>query len=247
MKHASTFYRVTIVGLFSAAALLGFSCVDKSNPPPSIPGLPQVLTEVEKACASDIFRYGRPISFSDLQNSGLAKYTLESVYYRDVISRSPNEVELAYRVEMQMRPHGRTIVPEHHLACREMNNPSARTMRMSRTTLPVLGDLHLPSTRITIFDRSENGGSEDRDRLYNFPRISEFSVSSDDYFSFGQNPSAYRRLRTLGEYIELLRYRSLFPRVELREMGYGRIGIYAEKDYAGERAQFLIVLAERNR
>lgn len=245
MKCTTAFYQVTVVGLLAGAALLGLSCVDESNPLPVTPGRPRVLTEVEKACASDIFLYGRPISFTDLQNSDRAKYTLESVYYRDVISRSSNDVELAYRVEMQMRPQGRTIVPEHQLACHEVKNPSARTLRMSRTTLPVLGDLHLPSTRITVFDRSENGGSEDRDRLYNFPRISEFSVSSDGYFSFGQNPAAHRGVRSLSEYLELLRYRSLFPRVELREIGYGRIGIYAEKDYAGEHAQFLIVLVER--
>jgi len=238
------FYRITGIGLLAALTLLGLSCGNDTSPLSSIPGPkpgPQAFSEVDKACASDIFFYGRPITFRDLQNSGHAKYALESVYFRDVISRSANDVELAYLVEMNMRPEGRTLVPELKQLCREQRNPSRRTLRMSRTTLPVLGDLHLPSTRITVFDTDE------RDRLYNFPRISNLSVSSDNsYFSFTQNPTAYRNVTTLSSYLELLRYRSLFPRVELREMGYGRIGIYAEKDYSGERAQLLIVLVERN-
>lgn len=243
MKHSFTFYRITGISLLTAVTLLAVSCGNDSAPLTPIPRPqgPQIFTEVDKACASDIFFYGRPITFRDLENSGQAKYTLESVYFRDVISRSANDVELAYLVEMNMRQEGRALVPERTIKCREQRNPSRRAIRMSRTTLPILGDLHLPSTRITVFDTDE------RDRLYNFPRISNFSVSSDNnYFSFTQNPAAYRSMRTLSSYLELLRYRSLFPRVELREMGYGRIGIYAEKDFSGERAQLLIVLVERH-
>ncbi len=245
MKRTAAIYRVTGFALFTGLILVGFSCSNKSNTLPPPPGRPQALTEVDQACASDIFLYGRPIRYQDLQNSGRAKYVLESVTYRDVLSRAPNDVELAYRVEMNMRQQGRSLVPAHILACREVKKPSARALKISRTTVPILGDLHLPSTRITVFDSSSSDGLEDRDRLYNFPRISDFSVSSDDYFSFAQNPVAYRSMRALHEYMDLLRYRSLFPRVELREISYGRIGIFAEKDYAGERAQLLIVLVER--
>lgn len=245
MKRTGVVNWTARIGLFSTAILFGLSCGNESGPLPRA-ATPQVYTEVDTACASDVFFYGRPISYADLRNSGRSNYTLESVNYRDVLSRSVNDVEIAYRVEMNMQRQGRTLIPEHILACRVVNNPSPRAMKISRTTLPVLGDIHLPSTRITVFDTSESGGTEDRDRLYNFPRISDFSVSSGNYFSLTQNPARYRGIRVLSEYLDILRYHSLFPRVELREMGYGRIGIYAQKDFAGERAELLIVLVERN-
>ncbi len=230
-----------------AIAVLGFSCGNESLPPaPTLPrGRPPIVTAVDASCASDNFFYGRPVGLNDLRSWDLTHYTLESVEYRDVLSRSANDVELAYRVRMVMErdPRNRALVPIATFACREVNHPSLRALRISRTTIPVLNDLHLPSSSITVFD-PEQDGRGDRDRLNNFPRMNDFSVSSDGYFAFPANPASFRG-SLLVEYLDHLRYRSLYPRVELREMGYGRIGIYAEKDYAGERSQLLIVLVSR--
>ncbi len=253
-NHLSIIYRAAALTVFSGAALLGLSCVTETAPVPVVKSTKthsealtaEAVTAVQTSCASDVFVYGRAIDFTELRNSGRAKYNLESVTYRDVIYRSKNEVELSYRVEMNMRAKGRTLEPLHNLACVEENKPSARAQKMSKTTIPILGDLHLPSTRITVFDTSMNGGLENRDRLYNFPRISDISISSAGYFSFAPNATAYKSMQTLSDYLDQLKYRSLFSKVELREMSYGRIGIYAEKDYAGEHSQLLIVLVERN-
>ncbi|MBC7385715.1 MAG: hypothetical protein H7301_06090 [Cryobacterium sp.] len=230
-----------------ALALLSLSCSPASH---SLEKKVQVeaqkvATAVDSACADGIFGIGRPISLVDLQNYDVTKFSLESVAYRDVIYRAPDQVEIAYRVDMKMRLSAdRFLVPEHTLACHEEKNPSKRALTLSQTMIPVIGDLHLPSTRITIFDASTEGKLEDRDRLYNYPRISEISVSNKGYFSFNQNWAPYRKTQSLAQYLDLLRTRSFFSKVEVREMGYGRLGIYAEKDVAGERAQLLISLVE---
>jgi hypothetical protein len=104
--------------------------------------------------------------------------------------------------------------------------------------IPVLGDLHLPSGRITVFAEGEG------DQLYNYPRISEISVSSGGYFSFNQNWAPYRKLVTLSDYLALLRDRHFYRKTEVRDLGSGRIAIVAEKNVGGERAQLFITLAE---
>ncbi len=198
-------------------------------------------SEVDTVCASPIFEMGRAISFHELSGFSAAKFELESVHFRDVVWKTPDDIEFAYQIDMKMRlATDRFLVPEHVVACKVENKLSKRAQKLSRTMLPVLGDLHLPSTRITVFDQS----SSDRDRLYNYPRISEITVSSKGYFSFNQNWAPYRKLQSLGQYLDHLRYRSFYDQVEIREMGYGRIGIFAQKDVTGERAQLLIVLKQ---
>jgi hypothetical protein len=200
--------------------------------------LPVVLTELDSACASPIFQMGRPMGHSELNQFGYAKYGLETVQFRNVLYRTPNEVESAYRVEVKMRNRQQFLVPESELLCKEEKRPSARSKKLARTTLPILGDLHLPSTRITVFDTREG------DQLYNHPRISEVTVSSGGYFSFGQNWTRYKQLRTLSDYVNLLRQRHFYTKVDVRDFGYGRIAIAAEKNIGGEKAELLITLVE---
>lgn len=228
------------------SALFGWSCGSGSSAPRSSPApVPPVgnLSVADSICGAPIFNIGRPLSVAALANAGNMDFELREVHFRDVIARSPDDVELAYRVEMRMQLSAdRFLTPVHALACNEQNRPSRRAQRLARTMIPVVGDLHLPSGRITVFDQS----SADSD-LYNYPRISEITVSNGGYFSFNnQTWGPYRPIRTIGQYMDLLRHRSFFSRVELREMGDGWLGIYAEKSFGGEKAQLMILLARGN-
>lgn len=217
----------------------GFGRSEVPETEPSSVSPPQ--SDVDTVCASPIFEMGRAISFHELSQFNSAKFRLESVHFRNVVWRTPNDIEFAYQVDMKMRiATDRFLVPEHVLACKVENKISKSAEKLSRTMIPVLGDLHLPSSRITVFDQA----SSDRDRLYNHPRISEMTVSSKGYFSFNQNWAPYRKLQSLGQYLDHLRYQSFYEQIELREMGYGRIGIFAQKDVTGERAQLLVVLKQ---
>jgi hypothetical protein len=181
---------------------------------------------------------GRPMGHTELSEFGYAKYSLETVHFRNVFYRKKNEVEAAYRVEVKMRNQSQFLVPESELRCKEEKRPSQRSQKLSRTTIPVLGDLHLPSTRVTVFDTREG------DRLYNYPRISDVTVSSGGYFSFGQNWTRYKQIVTLADYANHLRQKHFYSTVDVRDFGYGRIGIAAEKDVGGEKVQLLVTLLE---
>ncbi len=229
-------YSLPLVCALSAVAL---SCGKEDRPEPQKLAQEVVTTELDRACASPIFGMGRRLGYGELESFEDMKLALETVHFRDVIWRSPNDVELAYQVDLNMRLNPEQfLVPEHAVNCIEENRPSKRAERLSRTMIPVPGDLHLPSARITVFDEA----SADRDRLYNYPRISEVTFSSKGYFSFNQNWAPYSKMQSLGHYLNHLQYRALYDRVEVREMGYGRIGIFAEKNVEGERAQLLVVM-----
>ena len=226
-------------------AILGFSCgaSTSSAPPAPLAGFPQTEQTLSNTiCGAPIFSIGRPIALTELVQSRDEAYELREIHFRDVIARAPNDIELAFRVEMRMQlSDERFLLPVHSLVCNEQNRPSRRAQRLSRTMIPVLGDLHLPSTRITVFDEATSQSD-----LYNSPRISEITVSNGGYFSFNQNWAPYRQIRTLSQYLNLLRTRGLYSRVELREMGEGWLGIYAEKNLGGETAQLMILLTRKN-
>jgi hypothetical protein len=209
------------------------------------------VSAADTVCDSPIFGIGRPLSFSELTTVGNMSFELREVHFRDVILRGrtarkrkqkQDPVELAYRIEMRMQLSAdRFLTPVHSVACSVQNHPSARTKRLARTMIPVVGDLHLPSTRITVFDQA-SAESEN----YNYPRISEVTVSNGGYFSFNQNWAPYRQIRTISQYMKLLRTRMFFDRVEIREMGEGWIGVYAEKNVGTEKSQLMILLARSN-
>ena len=48
--------------------------------------------------------------------------------------------------------------------------------------------------------------------------------------------------RRVAQYLNLLRTNSLFTRVEVRDMGAGWIGVYAERNLGGEYAQLMVLL-----
>jgi hypothetical protein len=193
-------------------------------------------------CGAQIFNVGRPLSPSELAASETMNFELREFHFRDVLTRDRGELELAYRVKMQMQANEGFLVPVYSMECKESNKPSKRAQKLSRTMIPVVGDLHLPSSLITVYDRA----SADSDN-YNYPRIAEVTVSSGGYFSFNnQNWASYRPIRTIGQYMNLLRTRSLFTKVELREMGDGWLGVYAEKNMGGERSQLMILLTKAN-
>lgn len=236
----------TSLGAFVVLTVVfGLACGSgpDGSPNPPLPPRPMMnLSAADAVCGAPIFSIGRRVSFSELSTSGEAAFELREVHFRNVMARSPNDVELAYRIEMRMKlSESRFLEPVYTLACNEQNRPSRRAQRLSRTMIPVLGDLHLPSARITVFDQA----SSDSD-LYNYPRISEVTVSNNGYFSFNQNWAPYRQVRTITQYMNLLRGRGLYQRVELREMGEGWYGIYAEKSVSGEKAQLMILLARAN-
>jgi hypothetical protein len=233
-------WTLILVGTVTSA-VLGLSCgsgtQSTADGAKTLPIFEQ--SAAQAACSAPLFNMGRPIGGTALANAASMKFGLREVHFRNVIARSPDDVELAYRVEMRMELSAdRFLVPVHSLPCNVENHPSRRAKKLSRTMIPVLGDLHLPSARITVYDES----SAESD-LYNNPRISEITVSSAGYFSFNQNWQPYRKVRTVSDYMNLLRHRSFFSRVELREMGDGWLGIYAEKNIGGETAQLLILLS----
>lgn len=246
---------VGFVTLALITGVLGFSCGSGgSNPPPSAPAnLGQAMSAGDAACADPIFFLGRPLSMSELTGVGQMSFELREVHYRDAFLRGPNDVELAYRASMKMALQAdRSLRPVHALACNIQNKPSLRSLKMATTTIPVLGDLHLPSTRITVYDEA----SAESD-LYNFPRISGVTFSNGPLFLFSQpwmdhNPRSrglqakYRATKTLSQYMNLLKYQEFYNRVELREMGDGWLGIYAERTNRGERAQLMVLLARSN-
>jgi hypothetical protein len=232
-------------------AVLGFSCGSgSSNPFPTAktptPTVSGNVRQADAICAAPtLFNSGRPLSFSELATAGNMSFELRELHFRDVILRSPgsvDDVELAYRTEMRMANTAGTLTPVNQVVCNQQNRPSRRGQQLSRTTIPVVGDLHLPSMRITVYDQA----SAESDN-YNMPRISEITVSNGNYFSFNnQNIGAYRQVRTISQYMNLLRYRMLYEKVELREMGDGWIGVYAEKTFGVEKSQLLILLARAN-
>lgn len=234
-----------------ALILLGASCGNESEKAGRVSQAPpqQALTAVDTACAAQIFNVGRVIAFDELTRKyGRTKFTLESVQLRDVIFRAQNDVDLAYRAEVKIEKNGRILQPTGEVVCKEGDRPSVRAQKLSRVTVPILGDLHLPTGRITVYDSEVGRRGEERDRLYNYPRMFDMSISSgNNYVSFPPKGQSYRELQSLSEYIRLLKsYKHLYTNVELREMGEGRIAIYAEKDFSGERAQLLINLSEVN-
>ncbi|MBS1962266.1 MAG: hypothetical protein JST04_08630 [Bdellovibrionales bacterium] len=235
--------------------VLGFSCGSGGSNPPPIPSanLGQALSAGDAACSDRIFFLGRPLGMNELTSAGQMSFELREVHFRDAFLRSPNDVELAYRASMKMvlQPD-RSLRPVHTLACNVLNKPSARSLKMATTTIPVLGDLHLPSTRITVYDEA----SAESD-LYNFPRISGVTFSNGPLFLFSQpwmdhNPRSrgiqakYRATKTLSQYLNILKYQEFYSRVEIREMGDGWLGIYAERSNRGERAQLMVLLARTN-
>jgi hypothetical protein len=206
------------------------------------------LSAVDAACASPVFSLGRPISEDDLRLGAQATLSIESVQFRDVISKSADEVELAYRVETKMQKGDGFVEPVSSVVCHEGEKKSARAKKLSRTTVPVMGDLHLPSTRITIYDVVSGRRGDDRDRLYNFARLWDMSVSDGGYFSLTPiTGKRQQRVQSLDQYLELLRNDALYSRVEVREISQERLAIYAEKEFAGEKAQLLITLVESHR
>lgn len=235
-------------------AVFGFSCGSGgSNATPKIAPPPVAPSAVEAACASQIFSVGRPLSFSELTAAANLKFELREVHFRDVFVKNGDEVDFAYRTEMRMElSKDRFLKPMNTLACDLQGEaPKDGGRKVSRMMIPVLGDLYLPSTRITVFDQA----SAESDN-YNLPRISEMTVSNARYFSFNQswmNPTSpnarrYRQVRTVGEYLQLLRSPMYFgkQKVELREMGDGWLGVYAEKSIGRERAQLMILLTQAN-
>lgn len=224
------------------AAIFGLSCGSGTNSVPlPVPEVP--VSYVDSVCGAPIFRIGRPLSMSALATAEAMSFELREVHFRDVILRGPDEIEFAYRTKMHMNVRQiptdarRTyLVPGHSLECDEKNQPSRGSLRLARTMIPIVGDLHLPSLQVTASTTA-----------YSVPRISEMTVSNGSYFSFNnQNWGRYGQIRSIGDYMNILRYRSLFNVVELREMGEGWLGIYAEKNAnAGgrERAQLMILLA----
>lgn len=227
--------------------LLGVSCGNDVNKQEKISQTSpqQSLKAVDTACAAQIFNVGRVIEFGELTRKyGHTKFSLESVQFRDVIFREPNDVDLAYRAEVKIEKYGRILQPSSEIVCKEGDRPSLRAQKLSRVSVPIFGDLHLPSGRITVYDAEVGRRGEDRDRLYNYPRMFDLSISSaNSYVSFAEKGQSYRALQSLSEYVRLLKsYKHQYTNVELREMGEGRIAIYAEKDFSGERAQLLINL-----
>lgn len=191
---------------------------------------------VDTVCGAPVFQIGRPLTLASLASAGQMSFELREVHFRDVVLRGPDEIEFAYRTKLQMETRRTYLVPEHSLECDEKNRPSRGAQRLSRTMIPIVGDLHLPTLQVT----ASTGA-------YSVPRISEMTVSNGSYFSFNnQNWGRYAQIRTVGEYMDILKYRSLFNVVELREMADGWIGIYAEKNSLSggrERAQLMILLA----
>jgi len=231
-----------VVTFMVATAVLGFSGMTGSKRPDAKFAPAKVVSAADAVCSAPIFSIGKPLALADLAAAGNVKFELREVHFRNVILKDATEFELAYRIEMRMQlSESRFLTPVHSLACNESNHPSARAKRLSRTMIPVLGDLHLPSSRITVHDES----SAESD-LYNYSRISEITVSNGGYFSFNQNWAPYRQVRTVSQYMELLRNRAFYDRVELREMNDEFVGIYAEKTVGGEKAQLLIMLARTN-
>ena len=235
-------------------AVLGFSCGSggsNATPPPALPTV--APNAVDTACASQIFFVGRPLSFSELTAAANVKFELREVHFRDVFLKDRNTVDFAYRTEMRMElAKDRFLTPMNTLACDIQGEaPKKGDRKVSRMMIPVLGDLYLPSSRITVFDQASTESDN-----YNLPRISEMTVSNAKYFSFNQswmNPTSpnarrYRQVRTIGEYLQLLRSPMYFgkQRVELREMGDGWLGVYAEKSIGRERAQLMILLTQAN-
>jgi hypothetical protein len=223
-------------------ALFGLSCGSNTTAPPlPMQPLPNPGSYVDTVCGDAIFSMGRPVQMSALSAVGEMGFELREVHFRDVVLRNLNEIEFAFRTRMKMDPQSvdgrRTyLVPEHSLECNERNRPSRDALRLSRTTIPVVGDLHLPTQRITA---SPNA--------FSVPRINEMTVSNGSYYSFNnQNWGRYAQVQTLSAYVDLLKNRALFDAVEIREMSDGWIGIYAEKNGRGrgrERAQLMILLA----
>ena len=227
-------------------AVLGLSCGSGgSNPPPAPPATSGFgnLKLGDTVCGAPmLFNTGRPLAFSELASAGTMSFELREVHFRDALLRAPNNVELAYRTEMRMEFRNGVLTPVNKLVCSVQNQPSRRALQLSRMTIPAVGDLHLPSTRITVYDQS----SAESDN-YNTPRISEITFSNGNYFSFNnQNGALYRQVRTISQYMNLLRYRLFYNRVELREMGDGWIGVYAEKNVGNEKSQLMILLARIN-
>ncbi len=232
----------------ATTAILGFSCGSGGGKAPTaaIPARPGQEVLSETICAAPtLFNSGRPLAFSEMTISPDMSFELREVHFRDVVLRTPNsvnDVEFAYRTEMRMENKNGVLTPVNQIACNSQNHVSRRGQTLTRTTIPALGDLHLPSTRITVYDVA----SAESDS-YNAPRVSEITVSNGNYFSFNnQNGALYRNVRTISQYMNLLRYRMLYNRVEIREMGEGWIGIYAEKTFGQEKAQLMILLARVN-
>ncbi len=202
---------------------------------------PALAAPATLACAAPIFAIGRPLSEQELKSADAMGFQLRQVHFRDAILSDAGNTELAYRISMHLEqrtaPNGsRTYLePVHNLECNEQNRPSAKAQRLARTMIPVLGDIHLPSLLITASPTADG---------FNSSRIAEMSLSNGAYFSFNnQNWGRYAQVKTITQYMDILRYRSLFNKVELREMGDGWLGIYAEKSIGRERAQLVILLA----
>jgi hypothetical protein len=249
--HESIPNWAAFVTLALTTAVLGLSCGSgdsKATPATALQSVAPNAADV--ACASQIFNLGRPLSLSELAAAPNLKFELREVHFRDVFLKNRNEVDFAYRTEMRMElAKDRFLKPVNALACDEQGAaPPKGGRKVSRMMIPVLGDLYLPSSRITVFDQASTESDN-----YNLPRISEMTVSNAKYFSFNQswmNPTSqnarrYRQIRTIGEYLQLLRSPMYFgnQKVEIREMGEGWLGVYAEKSIGRERAQLMILLA----
>ena len=229
-------------------AILGLSCVNGSPEATPVlvlanPANPAIKAQegVDRSCAAPIFGIGRPLSGPELKAASAMGFQLREVHFRDAILRSAQDVELAYRVSMKMEVRtapnsSRTYLePVHALECNEQNKPSAKARKLSQTMIPVLGDIHLPSLLITA---SADANS------FDIPRIAEMTFSNGSYFSFNnQNWGRYGKVKTIDQYMDILKSRSLFNKVELREMGDGWLGIYAEKSIGHERSQLIVLLA----
>jgi hypothetical protein len=51
-------------------------------------------------------------------------------------------------------------------------------------------------------------------------------------------------LETLADYLDLLKTRHFYRKIDVRDLGPGRIGIVAEKDVGGEIEQLQVTMVE---